>query len=71
MNKKGICLHDQLCYGFVTVSDKGQVAIPVDARNALDIKTGDKLLVLRRRDGKGVSLVKAEVMEEFLRNIQE
>jgi AbrB family looped-hinge helix DNA binding protein len=32
-------------YGSVTVSERGQVVIPVDARKDFGIKTGDKLLV--------------------------
>jgi AbrB family looped-hinge helix DNA binding protein len=32
-------------YGSVTVSERGQVVIPADARKDFDIKTGDKLLV--------------------------
>jgi AbrB family looped-hinge helix DNA binding protein len=32
-------------YGSVTVSERGQIVIPVDARRDFGIKTGDKLLV--------------------------
>ena len=32
-------------YGSVTVSQRGQIVIPVDARKDFNIKTGDKLLV--------------------------
>ena len=32
-------------YGSVTVSERGQIVIPADARRDFDIKTGDKLLV--------------------------
>lgn len=32
-------------YGSVTVSERGQIVIPVDARKDFSIKTGDKLLV--------------------------
>ena len=32
-------------YGSVTVSERGQVVIPADARKDFGIKTGDKLLV--------------------------
>ena len=32
-------------YGSVTVSERGQIVIPVDARKDFGIKTGDKLLV--------------------------
>lgn len=32
-------------YGSVTVSERGQIVIPADARKDFNIKTGDKLLV--------------------------
>jgi len=32
-------------YGSVTVSERGQIVIPADARKDFDIDTGDKLLV--------------------------
>jgi len=32
-------------YGTTTLGEKGQVVIPVEARKAMDIKKGDKLLV--------------------------
>jgi AbrB family looped-hinge helix DNA binding protein len=37
-------------YCVATVSEKGQIAIPVDARRDLDIGTENKLLVIKRRD---------------------
>jgi len=33
--------------GLATVGTKGQIVIPVEARDALKIKEGDKLLVLK------------------------
>jgi AbrB family looped-hinge helix DNA binding protein len=32
-------------YGTTTLGEKGQVVIPVEARKAMDVKKGDKLLV--------------------------
>jgi AbrB family looped-hinge helix DNA binding protein len=32
-------------YGSVTVSERGQIVIPADARKDFNIKTGDKLLI--------------------------
>lgn len=32
-------------YGTTTLGEKGQVVIPAEARKAMDIKKGDKLLV--------------------------
>jgi len=58
-------------YGIVTVSEKGQIAIPVDARRDLDIKAGDKLLVLKRKDEAGLVLIKLDKMDELMFLIQE
>lgn len=33
-------------YGSVTVSERGQIVVPADARKDFDIKAGDKLLIL-------------------------
>jgi len=69
--KKGICVHNSGFYGWITVSEKGQIAIPVEARNDLRIKTGDKLLVLKKKDGSGITLIKQELLNKFLDKIKE
>ena len=56
-------------YGVVTVSDKGQIAIPIDVRRDLDIKTGDRLIVIKRKDNAGVILLKTEKMDGLIKNI--
>jgi len=68
---KGICSKMRIVYGVVTVSDKGQIAIPVDLREGLDIKKGDKLIVLKRRDDAGFTLLKLDKMDELMYKIQE
>jgi len=68
---KGTCSKQRIVYGVVTVSEKGQIAIPVDTRRDLDIKTGDKLLVLKRRDEAGLTLIKLDKMDELMFLIQE
>jgi AbrB family looped-hinge helix DNA binding protein len=45
-------------YGSVTVSARGQIVIPADARADFDIKTGDKLLVLADLE-KGIVFTKS------------
>ncbi len=57
-------------WGAATVGTKGQVVIPSEAREALDIKEGDKLIVVGNPHRMGVAFVKAEVVEEKLRDIQ-
>ena len=69
--KRGICSKQRIVYGVVTVSEKGQIAIPVDARRELNIKAGDKLIVLKRKDGAGLTLIKLDKMDELMFLIQE
>lgn len=48
-------------YGAVTVSERGQIVIPVEARRDFGIEVGDKLLVLGDLE-KGIALAKASVV---------
>ena len=50
-------------YGSITVSDRGQVVIPAEARRDLGIEVGDKLLVLGDLD-EGLAIVKASAFLE-------
>ena len=69
--KRGVCSKQRIVYGVVTVSEKGQIAIPVDARRDLNIKAGDKLIVLKRKDEAGLTLIKLERIDELMFLIQE
>ncbi len=51
-------------YGTTTIGEKGQVVVPAEARKALNLKSGDKLLVF----GMGHNLLaftKTEQLEQF------
>jgi AbrB family looped-hinge helix DNA binding protein len=48
-------------YGSITVSERGQVVIPAEARRDFGIEVGDKLLVLGDLD-QGLALVKASML---------
>ncbi|MBE0697576.1 MAG: AbrB/MazE/SpoVT family DNA-binding domain-containing protein [Anaerolineaceae bacterium] len=50
-------------YGAITVSERGQVVIPVEARRDFNIEVGDKLLVMGDLE-KGLWIVKASVLLE-------
>ena len=52
-------------YGSVTVSERGQIAIPAEARKDFDIKTGDKLLVMADLE-KGIVLTKSNFVLKML-----
>jgi len=68
---KGRCSKLRIVYGVVTVSDKGQIAIPMDLRKDLNIKQGDKLFVIKRKDDSGFTLIKLEVIDKLMYEIQE
>ena len=67
--KKGACRRLKRFYGVITVSEKGQIALPVDIRKDMDIKTGDKFVVIKRMDGRGVNLVKFDAIEEAVKRM--
>lgn len=71
MEEKGICKKLRIVYGVITVSEKGQIAIPVPLRNDLSIKQGDKLFVLKRRDEAGFTLIKLEEVDDLMYKLQE
>jgi AbrB family looped-hinge helix DNA binding protein len=50
-------------YGSITVSDRGQIVIPAEARRDFDIQVGDKLLVLGDLK-QGLAIVKASTLLE-------
>jgi len=51
--------------GAVTVGERGQVVIPADAREALEISPGDKLLVFAPPGGIGVFFGKLKDMQRI------
>jgi len=52
-------------YGSVTVSERGQVVIPADARKDFGIKTGDKLLVFGDLE-KGLGIATFGIMQKTM-----
>ncbi|MBC8387819.1 MAG: AbrB/MazE/SpoVT family DNA-binding domain-containing protein [Actinobacteria bacterium] len=52
-------------YGSVTVSERGQVVIPADARKDFDIKTGDKLLVFGDLE-RGLGIATFDIMQRTM-----
>ncbi len=57
-------------YGSVVVGQRGQIVIPIEARNSFQIKPGDKLVVFGKHHG-GLMLIKADAMREFAKKILE
>lgn len=57
-------------YGAVTVSERGQIVIPAEARRDFGIEVGDKLLVVGDLK-KGIALAKASVFTGMMTEILE
>lgn len=62
-------MHDKKLFGTATVGTKGQVVIPADAREELDIKTGDRLYVVGSSRSKWVGFIKEEQLREMVAHI--
>jgi AbrB family looped-hinge helix DNA binding protein len=54
-------------YGSVTVSERGQIVIPSDARKDFDIRTGDKLLLVGDLE-QGIGIITLSMMKKMLEN---
>lgn len=52
--------------GTVTVGPKGQVVIPADAREAMGISPGDKLVALYFDEKKSVALITESQAQEYI-----
>ena len=52
-------------YGSVTVSERGQIVIPADARKDFGIKTGDKLLVFGDLE-RGLGIATFAIMQRTM-----
>ncbi len=52
------------------MSEKGQIAIPVDLRKDSEIAPGKKLMVMRRRGGSDIPLVKLSAMDDLMQGVQ-
>lgn len=58
-------MHDKKLYGTATVGTKGQIVIPITAREELGVKVGDKLYVVGSSH-KGIMMLMQEDMIEKL-----
>ena len=62
-------MHDKKLYGTATVGTKGQVVIPADAREAFDIKAGDRLYVVGSSKAGMVGFLKEEQLRALLEHL--
>ena len=57
--------------GLTTVNDKGQVVIPAEARSAINLQPGDKLLAMVHPSREGVVLIKPDGLESYAKQMLE
>ncbi len=57
-------------FGTSTMSDRGQIVIPVEARTALGFNPGDKLMMMRHPVHKGLVVFKLDSVREFFAEVQ-
>ncbi|MGN1339804.1 MAG: AbrB/MazE/SpoVT family DNA-binding domain-containing protein [Oscillospiraceae bacterium] len=50
--------------GICKVGEKGQIVIPKEARDMLDIKPGDSLVVLCDKN-QGIAILKSDIIESI------
>lgn len=60
---------DKKLYGTSTVGTKGQVVIPVQAREELNIKEGDRLYVVGSKDSSTIILLPEQMLEKHIEKI--
>lgn len=58
-------------YGTATVGTKGQVVIPADAREELNIMPGDRLYVVGSPEGEFLGFLKEETIESLMQHLNE
>jgi len=56
-------------YGTATVGTKGQIVIPVEAREELNIQTGDKLYVVGSIENKFIGFINEDELRELIDHI--
>ncbi|HMH31373.1 MAG TPA: AbrB/MazE/SpoVT family DNA-binding domain-containing protein [Methylomirabilota bacterium] len=55
--------------GTATLNEKGQLVIPVDARNSLGLKAGSKVVIMSSPHRPALVLIKAEEVESMVQDL--
>lgn len=58
--------HNKKLYGTATIGTKGQVVIPVEAREELGLRPGDRMYVMSAIGSGGVVFLKEEMLEQIV-----
>ena len=62
-------MHDKKLYGTATVGTKGQVVIPADARESLNIQPGDRLYVVGSEKAQWVGFLKEDQLRALVESL--
>lgn len=57
---------EQCFYGASTVGERGQIVIPAEARNELNIHPGEKVILMRHPFHDAIMVCKISAMREIL-----
>ncbi|HRJ26216.1 MAG TPA: AbrB/MazE/SpoVT family DNA-binding domain-containing protein [Fimbriimonadaceae bacterium] len=60
---------DKCFFGSVTVGERGQVVIPIEARNELNMQPGDRLVIMKHPHYEGLLVAKLDGMRVFLNDL--
>lgn len=55
--------------GTATLNEKGQLVVPVEARNSLELNAGDKVVIMSSPHKPALILLKAEEVEAMVKNL--
>jgi AbrB family looped-hinge helix DNA binding protein len=60
-------------FGVATVGERGQIVVPCEARKLLNIKSGDKLIVMSGPPGHSrmIGIARADDFAKFLKHFEE
>ena len=57
--------------GWGTVSSKGQISIPANIRRNLNIETGNRLLIIMRKNKDGINFIKEESVNKIFKKFSD
>lgn len=57
--------------GTATLNDKGQLVIPSEARHALGLGSGSKLVIMSSQQKPALILIKAEEVEAMIKDLSD
>ncbi len=56
-------------FGWITVSSKGQITLPREIQKTLGIESGERLLLVVRKNMDGVNLIRARALDAVFKKL--